>query len=110
MSSTGRDLSAPERAALLACSSCGACDAQLRPDDGWDRALAGPPSRWAKRLALAPEHWPTLRPAIAHLPAERAHAMETRCHAHVPFAALRAEAYAHRPRAGPKKQRSHDPG
>jgi hypothetical protein len=110
VSSAGRDLSARERAALVACSSCGACDAQLRPDDGWDRALAGPPSRWVQRLAREPDRWPALRTAIAHLPAERAHAMQARCHAHVPFATLRGEAHAHRPVAGPKKKRIHDPG
>ncbi|GAB4198790.1 MAG: hypothetical protein OHK0013_08330 [Sandaracinaceae bacterium] len=106
----GRDLSSEERAALVACTACGACDAQLRPDDGWDRALAGPPSRWTKRLAEAPESWSRLRAAIAHLPTERARDMEERCHARVPFEALRVEAHAHRPKAGPKKKRIHDPG
>jgi hypothetical protein len=103
-------LSVQERIALGRCSACGACDAQLHPDDGWDRGLAGPPSRWARVLAERPERWPELAPAIAHLPNARAHAMETRCHAHVPFVALRAEAHGKRPRPGPKKKRRADPG
>lgn len=99
-----------ERARLAACSGCGACDAQLGPEDGWDRALAGPPSRWVAVLAKAPGRWSELLVAIAHLPEARAQAMEARCHAHVPFARLRARAHGGRPRPGPKKKRIHDPG
>jgi hypothetical protein len=99
-----------EHARLAACSGCGACDAQLGPEDGWDRALVGPPSRWVTRLAQAPGRWPELLVAIAHLPEARAEAMEARCHAHVPFARLRARAHGERPRPGPKKKRIHDPG
>ncbi|MFN7697066.1 MAG: hypothetical protein ACK6CU_01730 [Deltaproteobacteria bacterium] len=99
-----------ERIALGRCSACGACDLQLRPDDGWDRALAGPPSRWALALGQAPERWAELSASIAFLPEERARAMESRCHARVPFIALRAAAHQQRPRPGPSKKRRVDPG
>lgn len=111
MSSTSLEiLGATQRIALGRCSACGACDLQLRPDDGWDRGLAGPPSRWARALAVAPERWSELASAIAHLPEARARAMEARCHAHVPFVELRHEAHTKRPRPGPKKKRRLDPG
>jgi len=99
-----------ERAALGRCSACGACDGQLRPDDAWDRGLAGPPSRWARALAEEPDRWRELAVAIAFVPEQCARAMEARCHALVPFTRLRAHAHAGRPRAGPKKKRVHDPG
>lgn len=103
-------LSASMVIALGRCSACGACDAQLHPDDGWDRALVGPPSRWTRVLAEDPSRWSELSLALAHVPEARAHAMESRCHAHVPFVQLRRDAHAGRPRPGPKKKRRNDPG
>lgn len=103
-------LSTADRIALGRCSACGACDAQLHPDDAWDRGLVGPPSRWARVLAEQPERWPELATSIAHLPDARARAMEDRCHAHVPFTRLRLDAHTHRVRPGPKKRRRNDPG
>ncbi len=96
---------------IARCSACGACDAQLGPEDPWDRGLVGPPSRWTRALAESPGLWAQLQLAIAHVPDERARAMEARCHVLVPFTRLRAKAHAGRPRPGPKKKRTtHDPG
>lgn len=97
-------------ARLAPCSACGACDAQLHPDDAWDRGLVGPPSRWVVVLGEHPERWASLAPAIAYVPAARAEAMQRRCHVHVPFEALRERAHRERPPIPPKKKRIHDPG
>lgn len=103
-------LTVADRIALGRCSACGACDAQLHPDDAWDRGRVGPPSRWARVLAEQPERFTELASVIAHLPEPRARAMEDRCHAHVPFTRLRRDAHAHRAKPGPKKKRRNDPG
>lgn len=103
-------LTAADQIALGRCSACGACDAQLCPDDAWDRGLVGPPSRWSRELAAHPARWPQLAAAIAHLPPERAEAMQQRCHAHVPFTRLRREASEKRALPAPKKKRRNDPG